>query len=606
MSKILSLASELSLIREIKRNSGRQRSRGLEVPRGIRNNNPGNIEKNPANAWEGRVPLANNTDGRFEQFTSYSYGVRALILLLRTYINSGKNTISDIFSHYAPVGENNTQKYIQFVAERLGVSPTAVITLSKSVLRELAQAIAKMENGQDCISNDQFEEGWNLVSTEVKNSIAKSLSYQEGYSYPFYDTGEHSILGQYIAGISASPIASVPVLQPGKTFNINGVLFTYGQIVTMGDFFDSYTSLKSANATQLTALKNLIIRSETYYTNSILLRSSGVQNPGNKDWSDASSQYLILALKNNSHFAPPLPGSTVLIRENHKLSWEDYHNRAIQKARSGNSSAALEEAYPINAFGDHFLTDAFAAGHLFNKEIVMQRFLNNCFSGGKLTSAADTMLERIADGALKDPKTKAELSKWETHSGAGAATAVGGVVGGPIGALVAKKIVGQGLDLDTTTPVKVFYRVLKGILEDSTGRIEIANLAAKAVHDFLNNYPGGLPVMNNKGIAWKLTGDGRLNKDNVSIIQLAVKQSVENIPDSVTNMSKPVSAYFKQVWDYVPDVNLGNTKSTVESTISNFTNPSSNDLVNKAIELLKDELPLLLDKLKDRKMISLK
>ena len=80
MSKILSLDSELSLIRAKRRNRRNGKSFGLEVPRGIRNNTPGSIEKNPANAWEGRVPLVHNTDVRFEQVATYAYGVRALIM----------------------------------------------------------------------------------------------------------------------------------------------------------------------------------------------------------------------------------------------------------------------------------------------------------------------------------------------------------------------------------------------------------------------------------------------------------------------------------------------------------------------------------------------
>lgn len=594
MSKILSLDSELSLIRAKRRNRRNGKSFGLEVPRGIKNNNPGNIEKNPANAWEGRVPLLNNTDVRFEQFNTYAYGVRALIMLLRTYINSGRNTITAIFSQYAPAGENNTQQYVNFVAGRLGISATATITLSKTVLRELAQAIAKMENGQECISDTQFEEGWNLLSTEVKNSIAQNLGYnsnsfsfQEGYSRPFFDTGEHALLGEYINGVSTSPISTVEALQPTKTYNINGVLFTYGQIITMADFFDNYNSMINANPAQLTALKNLIIQSENLYKNSILgigIRPAPVSD---SQWRAASPQYIDLALKNNSHFAPAHSGASVRINENNKLFWENYHNQAIQKARAGTSSKDLDIAYPINAFGDHFLTDAFSAGHLFNKEVIMQRFLSNCFSGNSLNSAADSMLEKVADGALRISAVKAELGRWETK-----------------GADWEWIAPGNGFDLDTQTP-KIFYRVLKGILQDAAGRIDIANLAAKAVHDFLNGYPGGVPVKNNKGDSWNLSGDGTLNRKNIEVIQLAVKQSVENLSDSVGN-SIPVSTFFKKIWDFVPNIDFANTKAIVENAINNLTNPSSSDLITKAISLIKDQLPILIDKLEKKGKIQKK
>lgn len=156
-------------------------------PRGIRNNNPGNIVLTPNNDWEGRVSPDKNTDGHFEQFTSYAYGTRALIILLRNYIRSGRNTITKIFEAYAPPNENNTQNYIQFVAGRLGVGKDDVLSVTKNTLKELSQAIAKMENGQECISDQQFEEGYALVPEEIRNSITQSIQYSRsnGYGYSF-------------------------------------------------------------------------------------------------------------------------------------------------------------------------------------------------------------------------------------------------------------------------------------------------------------------------------------------------------------------------------------------------------------------------------------
>jgi GH24 family phage-related lysozyme (muramidase) len=142
------------------------------VPRGIRNNNPGNIEMNAANDWEGRVPLSQNTDGRFEQFTSFAYGVRALIILLRNYIRGGRNTITRIFEAYAPPAENNTQNYIRFVSERIGISATDVVPLTRNNVRTLAQAIARMENGVEAITDQQFDEGWALVPSSITAGLS--------------------------------------------------------------------------------------------------------------------------------------------------------------------------------------------------------------------------------------------------------------------------------------------------------------------------------------------------------------------------------------------------------------------------------------------------
>jgi hypothetical protein len=148
----------------------------FNVPRGIRNNNPGNIEMNKNNDWKGKVPADKNTDGRFEQFTDYKYGVRALIILLNNYIKGSRNTITKIFSAYAPPNENNTKAYIKFVADRLGVGADDIITANKNNLKELAQAIAKMENGREAINDTQFEEGFNELPDTIKNDLQPSTS----------------------------------------------------------------------------------------------------------------------------------------------------------------------------------------------------------------------------------------------------------------------------------------------------------------------------------------------------------------------------------------------------------------------------------------------
>lgn len=148
----------------------------FNVPRGIRNNNPGNIEMNKANDWKGKVPAEKNSDGRFEQFTDYKYGVRALIILLNNYIKGGRNTITKIFSAYAPPNENNTQSYIKFVAGRLGVGADNVIAANKNNIKELSQAIAKMENGRESITDAQFEAGFNELPDKLKSELQPSVA----------------------------------------------------------------------------------------------------------------------------------------------------------------------------------------------------------------------------------------------------------------------------------------------------------------------------------------------------------------------------------------------------------------------------------------------
>ena len=77
-------------------------------PRGIRNNNPGNIERN-ATRWAGMT--AEQTDPRFVVFTSPEYGFRALARTLLTYQRKyGLLSIEDMIGRWAPPNENDTAR----------------------------------------------------------------------------------------------------------------------------------------------------------------------------------------------------------------------------------------------------------------------------------------------------------------------------------------------------------------------------------------------------------------------------------------------------------------------------------------------------------------
>lgn len=112
-------------------------------PRGIRNNNPGNIKRTDT-VWQGQAPL--QTDKTFVQFVHPKYGFRAMTRILRNYQRRDLNSIRQIISTYAPSNENDTEAYIQSVAKRLNVSPDEPINL-ESKLFDLLLAIAVHENG---------------------------------------------------------------------------------------------------------------------------------------------------------------------------------------------------------------------------------------------------------------------------------------------------------------------------------------------------------------------------------------------------------------------------------------------------------------------------
>lgn len=142
------------------------------LPRGLRNNNPGNIIFNSANNWQGKIPLLLNTDSgvKFEQFENVHYGIRAMMKLLTTYYKRGKTSVTSIISTYAPAFENNTQAYINNVIKMVGNNEIAV--LNKDSMIKLAKAIHYVENGSnhfDKLTNEDFEQGYNMAFSSGVN-----------------------------------------------------------------------------------------------------------------------------------------------------------------------------------------------------------------------------------------------------------------------------------------------------------------------------------------------------------------------------------------------------------------------------------------------------
>lgn len=111
------------------------------TPRGIRNNNPGNIEYGRFTRSMG----ATGSDGRFAVFESMEDGIRAAIALLQSYAARGIDTVQSIISKWAPSRENNTKAYVDAVAKQIGVSPDAHLNVDQ--LSQVANAIFRHENG---------------------------------------------------------------------------------------------------------------------------------------------------------------------------------------------------------------------------------------------------------------------------------------------------------------------------------------------------------------------------------------------------------------------------------------------------------------------------
>jgi hypothetical protein len=145
--------------------------KGASIPRGIRNNNPGNIR---------------GSDGQFKTFATMDEGVYQLARQLKMYQNAGAKTVADMVSNWAPASENNTVAYAnavsRYLSARLGANVgwnTALNLSDPRVLAAMTEAITQHENGdgwQRAVIGPQFADEYLRAAQVQAKSRAWSAS----------------------------------------------------------------------------------------------------------------------------------------------------------------------------------------------------------------------------------------------------------------------------------------------------------------------------------------------------------------------------------------------------------------------------------------------
>ena len=136
----------------------------MNIPRGIRNNNPLNIRRSK-DKWKGMAEV--QTDCAFVQFKSLEWGWRAAFwLLTRTYYHKYRlYTIRAIIQKWAPPIENKTEAYIANVSRLTGIAPDEPLGIPSdqpSRWMMVAAAMAIQENGTTSIDYFALFRGWQL------------------------------------------------------------------------------------------------------------------------------------------------------------------------------------------------------------------------------------------------------------------------------------------------------------------------------------------------------------------------------------------------------------------------------------------------------------
>lgn len=137
-------------------------TQSTETPRGIRNNNPGNIRRSSI-VWQGMA--ANQNDPEFVMFIAAVWGIRAIAKILLNYrANRGLTTIRQLINRWAPPEENDTDAYIDHVAIQCGISADADCDVrDMAIASAVVAAIISHENGEQPYDRLTIQKGLSLA-----------------------------------------------------------------------------------------------------------------------------------------------------------------------------------------------------------------------------------------------------------------------------------------------------------------------------------------------------------------------------------------------------------------------------------------------------------
>jgi len=157
-------AAGASRLRALRRLSLDERSFQMATPRGIRNNNPGNLRRSDDH-WAGLA--AEQSDPNFFQFSEPIFGLRALARTLYNYqAKHGLETIRGIIARWAPTSENDTEAYVAAVSADMGAGADEPLDLDDGEeLAALTKAVVRHENGEQPYSDE-------LIAQAVRSARA--------------------------------------------------------------------------------------------------------------------------------------------------------------------------------------------------------------------------------------------------------------------------------------------------------------------------------------------------------------------------------------------------------------------------------------------------
>jgi hypothetical protein len=331
-----------------------------------------------------------------------------------------------------------------------------------------------------------------------------------------FDSWEHKLVGDSVAG---------------APYQVGHIELTHGDVVMlMGDYFDMRPDgLAGDNLRLLAAKPSKHPGHEVGTVDEVLCALDDCQQAPGSDprfgpggaWEKVTfsddvkaamkGRFKRLAMKNREHFANPTAGQEGgAPREAAGGSYRAMHEQAILDAyTAGTKSHDITDALVYEAGSEHFLTDAFSAGHVRTPRASLQSHWSKVYPD---------FGEQLA-------RTLADLVGKELLASAATPDKVALVLFGPGAVYGAQKLLIS----------KAADRV-KAALGDA-GPPSFGDVLSSILHDADNDH--GLKVGNDLGWSWIAFGDDNMlagkpsaeagGRAHVDIIKLAVQLSTEDV-----------------------------------------------------------------------------
>lgn len=229
-------------------------------------------------------------------------------------------------------------------------------------------------------------------------TLAQSIKWSEG---------EHLELGIEASKQACKDLGYTEDTCPNKKiFRQNKkIAFQYGELITAADYYMSPEDFYGDPKSNITSIIKCAYRQKKFHQ---AQRKDDVNYPScNLTGFFTMPGYLEVVSKNYNHFG-----------WNNMQAYVDYHTQALQLAKqsflqkSSNPEASqqlLHKAIIFNAFADHYLSDAFASGHVRVPRIQIKEWAKNHLTGLFKSSRGDFLSMTLHNFESVNPRTGLEV-----------------------------------------------------------------------------------------------------------------------------------------------------------------------------------------------------